>query len=362
MQGRPARQRGGSARGTRCRRRRPAPAPAHGRGEAVLGDPQRQLAVAVAEGARHAAAARRPSRGPGRPGTAASAAAPSAPAAQRLGVAVLVHQHLAARRRRAGGPRSRTARSNVDRRVGHPARPRVAGHQARQVVDEHRPARGLQHHDRRPGQRVRRQPRRAPAAPAAAPASTSPCDSSGRPQQPGSTTSTGAPQAAEHPQRRLADPGLEVAGERVGHQGDAGPSRVPIGRRPAANWPAAPPRPHRGRGRRRRGRGRRRGRRGGRGRGAREPRASSSWAWPARRAARGTPRARWRWARASTFRRGHVDAGRGTPWRRPCSPGRARGPRADRHRRGRPGGDPPGRRAGCTARPRVEWRSSRSAW
>ena len=96
-------------------------------------------------------------------------------------------------------------------------------------------------------------------------------------------------------------------------------------------------------------------------RGAREPSASSPWACPAIRVAMGTPRARCRWASDSTLRRatstwaGHSDAHALQPRqssRASCSSSSARPPsrRPSRAARSR------------TARPRVEWRSSPSAW
>ncbi len=113
---------------------------------------------------------------------------------------------------------------------------------------------------------------------------------------------------AEHAQGRLADPGVEEAREGVGHQHDP----RPVARR----RPGGAPAPHGHRRRRCPARARPAGRRSARAPGRARRAARSAWAWPARRASSGTPRARWRWASASTLSRamstwaGHSDGAR----------------------------------------------------
>ncbi len=218
----------------------------------------------------------------------------------------------AASSRSAGGPRSSTARSKVDRGVGHPPCPGVVRDEPWKVVDQHRPAGGLQYDDgparhgvrcqavegaHGAGPRGAHQALREEGPPAAARVDDADARAAG----------------AEHVERRLADARIEVARERVGHQHDIHPvaalsaarrtraGGLPLAHRdgdPLAEWRARPPAPRgdarRGERATRRPAARGRGRRAGR--------------------ARGMPRARCRWARASTLRRamstcaGHSDA------------------------------------------------------
>ncbi len=90
------------------------------------------------------------------------------------------------------------------------------------------------------------------------------------------------PGRVEHPQGGLADARLEEAGERVGHQ-----HHVPAAVRRAAGAGASAARARAGA---RRAPARPSAAPSRASRGARDPRASSSWAWPARRVAQGTPR------------------------------------------------------------------------
>ena len=133
--------------------------------EPVLGDAPRQVGVAVAEGAGHAAApgARVAHATPGRsaPARRRPRGRRRARAAWQWSCTTASRGVVAQRRRRRGrAPPARrsTAASATQRGAG------VAGHEAREVVDQHRPARGLEHHDRPPGDGVRGQPVERPRA------------------------------------------------------------------------------------------------------------------------------------------------------------------------------------------------------
>ena len=289
--------------------------------------------------------------------SAASAAAPSRPPPRAAAWQCSCTTASSGRRAAAARPRSATARSKVTAASATQRARGSPGHQAREVVDQHRPARGLQHDDRaRPRGRAgpaassarralaprgRHQALRQQRAPAAAGidhphvarrtrASTRRAAS----PTPGSRKRVKVSAISATRARRGRRPVAGVGRQRRTGTGERRRRRRSAASRPAAAAPGRRPRPQR---EQRRGRGRSAGR-------------------------PGAPRARGGGGRGPPPSGAPCRPGPGTPRRRPCTRGRARGPRAGRRRPGPPAAGPRARRAGCTARPRVEWRSSPSAW
>ena len=194
---------------------------AHGRREPVLGDPHATgRGWTVAEGAGHAAAPG-PGGARGHPGRARGRRRPRRPPPRARVWQWSWATTSEGSSRSGGGPASATARSKpTAASATHRARgsPGSRLGMSSTSIDQHD---GSSTTMRRPATAWgARRPSAARARARAGP--TSPCDRSGRPQQPGSTTPVADAGGAQHAQGGVPDAGVDVTGEGVGHHDHVG--------------------------------------------------------------------------------------------------------------------------------------------